>query len=67
MKDWNHFIAYGWLAFFAVFLGLDLIAWLSQDVRVPTFSRVVGRILPWWITLPLCAILFVHFLLIYKQ
>ena len=64
---WNQAIAYGWLLFFAVFLGLDCVAWMTRSPRIPTFSRVVGKLLPWYVTLGLCAALFVHFALIYWE
>jgi amino acid transporter len=64
---WNQWIAFGWLFFFVIFVGLDAAAWISGDRRVPTFSRVVTHLLPWWVVLPLCCILFVHFLLIYAE
>jgi hypothetical protein len=64
---WNQWIAFGWLFFFVIFLGLDAAAWISGDRRIPTFSRVVTHVLPWWVVLPLCCVLFVHFLLIYAE
>lgn len=64
---WNQWIAFGWLFFFVIFLGLDAAAWISGDGRIPTFSRVVTHVLPWWVVLPLCCVLFVHFLLIYAE
>jgi hypothetical protein len=64
---WNKWVAFGWLLFFGIFLGLDLLAKLSGDHRIPTFSRVVSHLLPWWAALPLCVLLFVHFLQIYWE
>jgi hypothetical protein len=64
---WNPIIVYGWLAFFGMFLGLDATAWLTRNRHIPTFSRVVCRLLPAWIVLPLAAILFIHFALIYLK
>jgi hypothetical protein len=45
--SWSPVIVIGWLVFFTTFLGLDFIAMISRDPRIPTFSRVVGRLLPW--------------------
>ena len=49
---WNQWIVFGWLFFFVIFLGLDAAAWISGDRRIPTFSRVVTHLLPWWVVPP---------------
>lgn len=63
--EWNRYIVVGWFGFFGVFLGVDALVWLLGIPRIPTFSRTVCRLLPWYVVLPLTAVLFFHFLDIY--
>jgi hypothetical protein len=55
------------MAFFACFMGADAFVWILNDPRIPTFSRCVTRVIPWWISLPAIVILFWHFLIIYLE
>jgi hypothetical protein len=66
-EAWYRAVVVGWFVFFGIFLGTDIIVWLAGHPRVPTFSRVVCRALPWWFVLPVTAFLFVHFLQIYLK
>jgi hypothetical protein len=63
--DWSPLFTIGWFVFISLFLGLDALAWLTRDSHVPTFSRVVVRLLPWWITMPAAGLLFAHWALMY--
>jgi hypothetical protein len=62
---WYRIVVVGWFAFFGVFMGLDALVWVTRNPRIPTFSRVVCYSLPWWVVLPLTAVLLLHFAQIY--
>jgi len=64
---WSPLYVIGWLAFITLFLGLDAIAWLTHDPKVPTFSRVVVAMFPWWVSMPAAALLFIHWAWMYLR
>ncbi len=67
MKGWNPIAVYSWLVFFILFLGTDLFVWILRNPHIPTFSRVITRLLPFWVVVPLAAVLLVHFASIYRK
>lgn len=62
---WYRIVVIGWFAFFGIFIGADVFVWLTRNPHIPTFSRVICHSLPWWVVLPLCAVLLLHFAQIY--
>jgi hypothetical protein len=67
MRPWHAGFTIGWLVFFGVFMGLDILAWLSHSPRIPTFSRVFVHAIPDWVGIPAAIILLLHFVLMYSK
>jgi hypothetical protein len=65
--EWSPLFTAGWFVFIALFLGLDALAWITRNPKVPTFSRVVVRLLPWWVSLPAVALLLAHWAWMYVK
>lgn len=63
--DKNQKYTWGWLGFFAAFMGADLLAAKTQ--KAPTFSRVITKALPWWIVVPAAGVLFIHMIDMYRD
>lgn len=62
---WNLPYVFGWLSILLVLFGYELFALLDRNAWTPSLTATTVRYVPWWVTLPFVAWLFVHFALRY--
>lgn len=62
---WDRWWVVGWILITLGVLFYEFWSGFGPGKSTPMLTHVVVRYVPWWITLPFCAWLFVHFLVRY--
>ena len=61
MKNWNTLGVIVWFLWVAFFFGYEFFTGIEQKRDIPMLTQAVVRYVPWWITLPVIAWMFLHF------
>lgn len=64
-KQWSTFGTMAWAFWLVFFLCYELFTGIEHKKDIPMLTQFTVRYIPWWVTLPVIAWLFIHFAMRY--